>query len=216
MTERPFIHPNGECAQLKRILGKNLPYRSQLEEFRPLPQMYLRPDAIDGLHGDGHSARVTIHDQLLSRLLALRGIEVDPLTVGYFSKTHDLRRADDNHDPFHGKRAADYVAAYGGVVPTILVPAVSYLNEWHVPDDGLAPGMTYELAVAKDSDALDRVREKGALNPDFLRFPESRELLIRPAVLLYNMSTHIQDEYHLSPYDSVIQAAIEMDLVFDR
>lgn len=215
MTERPRVHPNGECSELRRVLGKDFLSRSFLEQFRPPGILYTRPEAWNGLHGEGHSTRVNILGQTEGLLLARRGIAIDPDAIGYFSMTHDLMRLFDTEDRGHGDRSAELVQS-AGMVPVRYRDQVAYLNRWHVPHDRFAPLMTYLLAVGKDGDGLDRVREKGALDPTFLRFPESQVLLLPVARLLFELSRQYEEWYHLSPFDAAIQAGSEMGIIGDR
>jgi len=216
MAERgKIIRPNGECRELKELLGTRRPHRAFLQEFRPAGDMYLRPEAAYGLHGDGHSARVNVWGQILSQLLDRRGVVVNPVEIGLFAMTHDLRRETDDHDPNHGIRSADFLREIYGHGSNGTVPAVTYLNTWHVPHDWLAPVMTPALAVAKEADTLERLRDEGAFDPRFLRLPESK-LLVAPARTLCSLSSQLQIQYGLAPYESVMEAAVEMGLLTDR
>lgn len=221
MIERVLrVHPNGECRELRHLLGPDIPDRSFFEEYRPYPAMYYRPEAALGIHGEGHSTRVNVNGQLLAGILnRLYGTEVDRAIIGQFAKTHDLMRQNDAHDPGHGERAAVAVRSVYGLVPERLVPAVAHLDHWHVPQDWEAP-MTPTLAVVKEGDGLDRFREldpeKGAFNPAFLRFEVSKDLLVRSARLLYQLSTEIERVYGLSPFDAAMEAGIMMGIIANK
>lgn len=215
MAERTFFfHPNGECKLLHEALGSGLPRRTFLETFRPRPDMYLRPDAMHGLHGDAHSARVNVWAQVLTSLADKRGVVSDPTALGMYALTHDLRRVDDCQDPGHGVRAADFFRAQYGTGDEV-ADTVAYLNTWHVPDDERAPVMTTALAMAKDADNLDRVREKGEFDARYLRLPESRQLLVVPAQALFILSSQLQQERGFLPFDSVMEAAVRLGIVLD-
>lgn len=208
-------HPNGEIRLLLSNLKKPLPPRSYFEQYRQAP--YARPEAAEGIHGDGHRLRVNILAHALHNLLSARGVETDIAALSGFASTHDLERQSDSDDREHGLRSARLVRD-GGVwfIPTQSLKGVSYLNEWHVPDDRFAPVMTADLAAAKDSDALDRCRDpEEGLNESLLRFPESH-LLIAPARILYQLGEYNRRRWGMDAYGSVLQAAVDLRLMPDR
>jgi uncharacterized protein len=64
-----------------------------------------------GFHGSPHWARVR---QNGLRLAPLTG--ANPRVIEYFAFLHDICRDNDDHDPWHGIRAAEFVKTLHGVL----------------------------------------------------------------------------------------------------
>jgi uncharacterized protein len=62
-----------------------------------------RLDCADGVHGVAHWSRVWVHGRALAQAL-----DVNPRILAWFAFLHDSRRQNDDHDPLHGRRAADF------------------------------------------------------------------------------------------------------------
>ncbi|MBV9229174.1 MAG: hypothetical protein JOZ18_07660 [Chloroflexi bacterium] len=201
------------AAEVRRLLGKNLPSRSLFEQYRPLPQWFLRPDEIGNIHGIKHEARVMVWQELLARLLIRDGKALDQEALRWAAATHDTQRMTDGSDFPHGERAAAWVEqTLRHRIPERSLATVVYLNTWHVPPDISAPYITPELAVFKDADGLDRVRIYD-LDPKFLRWGYSKTLLqhLAQALLEGSEEKYYQEGYDL--FDCVIAAAIELGIV---
>ncbi|HEY7414246.1 MAG TPA: hypothetical protein VH593_03570 [Ktedonobacteraceae bacterium] len=122
---------------IRSVLGRNLPSRSLLEQYRPHNEWFLKPDKIGSIHGINHEARVLVWQELLARLLLKVGKTLDQEALRWAAATHDTQRVDDGVDPQHGERAATWVQQK--LQDTILansLETVIYLNRWHVPRSG--------------------------------------------------------------------------------
>lgn len=62
-----------------------------------------RLDFHHGVHGVPHWSRVWFHGRHLAH-----AVDVDPAVLAWFAYLHDSRRHNDNRDPEHGSRAADF------------------------------------------------------------------------------------------------------------
>jgi hypothetical protein len=198
--------------EVRRLLGEDLPSRSFFEHYRPLDQWFLRPDEIGNIHGINHEARVMIWQEILARLLIRDGMNLDQEALRWAAATHDTQRRADGSDFPHGERAAAWVERrLPHRIPEHSLQMVIYLNTWHVPADRSAPSMPPELAVFKDADGLDRVRLYD-LDPQFLRWDYSKQLLQPLAQALFEGSEEKQEQEGYGLFDGVIAAAVELGL----
>ena len=62
-----------------------------------------RLDFHHGVHGVPHWSRVWFHGRSLAQ-----AVDVDPAVLAWFAYLHDSQRHNDNRDPRHGARAADF------------------------------------------------------------------------------------------------------------
>lgn len=62
-----------------------------------------RLDFHHGVHGVPHWSRVWFHGRYLAQ-----AVDVDPAVLAWFAYLHDSQRHNDNRDPQHGTRAADF------------------------------------------------------------------------------------------------------------
>src|SRR5262249_34857390 len=116
----------------------------------------------------------------------------------------------------HGRRAAAWVhQQLRHAIPATSLETVVYLCTWHVPPDHSAPGMTPELAAFKDADGLDRVR-LGDLDPRFLRWDRSKQLLLPLAEALLEASEAKQEREGYGHFECVIAAAVELGLIAEE
>lgn len=133
------------------------------------------------IHGIGHIYRTMIACALLGKALK-KPREGLLAFCGAF--IHDLARQTDGVEPEHGPNAAKYYFGrfqrlwdkYGLTSEECeqVREAVSQHSTWELlrpSDEGYAV-----MAILKDADALDRCR-LGGLNPDWLRYRESRRLI---------------------------------------
>ena len=201
-------------AILAQRLAGNLPSRALLEQYRPRPAWFRRPDMLPGLHGINHEARVLIWQELLARLVMQDGLTLDTEALRWAAVTHDTQRVEDDLDLGHGERAALWVRQHmQGTIPASSLETVAYINRWHVPSDRLVPRMTLELAVFKDADALERVRLGGTgLDPRYLRWKQSKQCLLPLAnALLLASGRHRRAGAAL--FDCAMLAARELGLL---
>lgn len=145
------------------------------EQYQPKEEWFIKPK---GIHGVGHAKRVLILQEVLAQLLCKEGLKLNQEALRWSAITHDLGRLNDDDDPIHGKRSAEWVTQnLGDRIPTSSVSTVCYLNEWHCIADKWIPEMTSELAILKDADALDRVR-LGDFDSSKLRFDHTLKVMI--------------------------------------
>jgi putative nucleotidyltransferase with HDIG domain len=157
---------------------------------------FLRPDGSDGalgIHGLGHTLRVSTHASEIADALDLAPWEREALSRA--ALWHDIGRTHDGADYYHGAKSAGKVVGMGlsqGMDPVVLETALFAVThhcgserhaeraaEWTVdPDAALRV-----FRVLKDADALDRVR-LGDLDVSFLRFEVSRSRVDRAWELL--------------------------------
>lgn len=145
--------------------------------------MFLRDTSICSIHGINHIYRTMTICALLGELQQQPRTGLLAFCGAYI---HDLARINDGIDAMHGQRAADmlfhkfdslwdkYNLTDKERESVMAAVAQHSKREWMRPsDDG------YDvMAVLKDADALDRCRfSRNGLNPDWLRLPQSRQLI---------------------------------------
>lgn len=148
---------------------------SRIRRFEPKVDWFARGPG--GIHGIVHEARVLVWSQVLAAMAAGEGLKVDANVLGWAAAIHDTQRQSDGIDPEHGLRAAEWIRRRPELIPaSVPLERVAYLCRWHVPPDDRALGMTDELRVFKDADALDRWRIDD-LDSRFLRTKVARGFL---------------------------------------
>lgn len=148
--------------------------------FRPLPadwlelqgDWFLQEDSAFGIHGIRHLWRVAVFAWVLLQMYYPSMFADD--TVHDFiwaAHLHDIRRQDDNADPEHGERTADWIIEQFPSLSPDVVTAVRL----HVADqltDLLSDDTLIFTQVLKTADALDRYRlPKKKWWPDPNRLP---------------------------------------------
>jgi HD superfamily phosphodiesterase len=142
------------------------------------------------IHGCSHTCRVmALAWEIASRV----GNEEERIAAFCAAYIHDLARTNDGLCRVHGQRAADTkLPVYRdffrsqGLTDTAMEAVYTAVCQHSLAEEIDKNHPHYRItAILKDADALDRIRlGPFELNPDFLRFPESRDL-IRPAVKLF-------------------------------
>lgn len=105
-----------------------------------------------GHHGIAHWSRVWGHGRRLARAL-----DVDPALLCWFAFLHDSRRENENHDPGHGPRAADFAVRLrrSGVITELPAREFEWLCEaMRRHSDGHVDG-EIALRACWDADRLD-------------------------------------------------------------
>ncbi len=172
-----------EHGQIERILG----------EIDMIKEKYLYTSFS---HGINHNERVLFWAYFLVLHTGLDQTSIRIVLDG--AKYHDIGRRNDLLDPKHGARSADMI---GTVVDDPIYQDPKNLNllkgivELHSQSDKNASKIMkkYKIEneelfdllfrILKDADALDRVRltymkkRFSALNPNYLRIPDSKKLL---------------------------------------
>jgi hypothetical protein len=145
-----------------------------LAGYQPRAAWWARRDAVGGIHGLSHCARVLLWADHVATRLRADGVPVDVEVVRWAAACHDCRRHDEGMDAAHGQRAAQWFGQHATRLAPSLTPAqvtaVQYAVEWHVPHDRHCPEMVPELKALKDADGLDRVR-LGDFDARYLRTP---------------------------------------------
>jgi len=99
---------------------------------------------------------------------------------------HDMARKHDGYCDKHGKwavehklpRFREFFLSYGISEPDLLTMATAIEYHCRMDELGETHPAYFLTAILKDSDALDRIRlGEGNLNPNFLRFPESMDMI---------------------------------------
>lgn len=134
-------------------------------------------------HGVNHTYRVMIHVLNIGRNAYLGKAILPALCAAFI---HDMARKDDGYCTQHGRWAAEKKLPGFTVQFTEMgldkddLKAVRLAVSNHSLNEEIPENHPYFTIVAllKDADALDRIRiSKTNLNPDFLRFPESVQLI---------------------------------------
>lgn len=118
-----------------------------------------------GIHGLPHWSRVWFHGRALAA-----AADVDPAVLAWFAFLHDGQRANDGHDPLHGRRAADFAVRLriDGVITELKPAAFERLCEaMRLHSDGHTAGDAI-LQVCWDADRLDLGRVGIQPQPDRL------------------------------------------------
>ena len=134
-------------------------------------------------HTKAHCARVLLFALLIADKMDLPQKEREALCAA--AAFHDSRRQDDWLDVGHGQRAADYYRDYCQTHSLPFDNRVYLVMAFHDRDDLLGEAALAEQEngvllyhIFKDADALDRCRlHRGGLNPDWLRYRESKRLI---------------------------------------
>ena len=166
-------------------------------------------------HGIGHTYRVMVHVLKIGERVKLNH-EIALAFCGAF--IHDMARRHDGYCTRHGAWATRRK-----------LPLFEQLFRAHDVDDagmetiGLAVSNhslheeidpahpDYKtVALLKDADALDRIRIcKGCLDPEYLRFPESHELIAFAEELFFKT-----DEMRIESFDHMLDIAGEIETQF--
>lgn len=159
------------------------------------------------IHGIGHLYRTMIACALIGQLTERPREALLAFCGAYI---HDLGRTNDGVDPSHGANSVRlHFARY---MPLWTKYDLTQLEqEWvkqavvqhasreymHRGDPGYAV-----MAILKDADALDRCRI-GDLNPDWLRFPESRRL-VKAIAHLYCKNPRFNQDMPFAEYVQLV------------
>lgn len=157
------------------------------------------------IHGLPHTERVLLYALMLGDKL-FKGDKKSNEILAHASVFHDTRRLDDSYDVGHGARAAEYYKQFSKEKGLKYYPEAAMIMSFHDIDDDKgfeaikkefgeqAANVLALYKVFKDADALDRWRlGRGGLDPKYLRFPESKELL--------NFSKNLVKETGVLPED---------------
>jgi len=119
-----------------------------------LPQFELE-HPYGGIHGVPHWSRVWYHGRALAE-----AHEVNPCLLAWFAYLHDSRRQNDDYDPLHGNRAADFAVRLRreSVITELSATEFEWLCEaMRLHSDGHTE---HEMAIMAcwDADRLDLAR----------------------------------------------------------
>ncbi len=132
-----------------------------------------------GIHGAPHTTRVLVWSEAIADLLGRPGA-VRREELRWAAAVHDVGRVDDGIDRGHGGRSAAWVrerlVTERPLASGLDLDVVAELCRWHEVRDQDIPGLTLELLILKDADALDRARLRD-LDPGRLRLASSLGLV---------------------------------------
>lgn len=196
--------------------------RDEVEGYRAIFEKLELPQ--NGPHDAFHAARVLIVGGTLGRLVEkTSGRKVNLTAIEITSVIHDSQRQrDDDRDLGHGHRAARWAEVnLKDVLDNASLLKVINLCIFHavpdalklVPKGLLGPLKLLELAIMKDADALDRHRNGGDLNENFLRLGLSFNLKGLAKELFER--TEARREEGLDPLTIVLKEAMDIDLVIE-
>ena len=103
-----------------------------------------------GFHGSPHWARVR---QNGLRLAPLTG--ANPRVIEYFAFLHDICRDNDDHDPWHGFRAAEFVKTLHQVLKLSVSEFEDLTTACAFHNDGYTTGYNTTILTCWDADRLD-------------------------------------------------------------
>jgi hypothetical protein len=174
-------------------------------------QFVLREDYFDNhsfRHGIKHTYRVMVN---VLKIGGLAGLNHEMLLAFCGAFIHDMARKHDGYCTMHGTWAArkklpefaDAFVKQGVKKEDIKTIALAVSN--HSQHEELEKSHRDYLTVAllKDADALDRIRIcKNCLNPEYLRFPESHQLIAFAENLYFQT-----DDIRISSFVEVLDIA---------
>lgn len=209
MTVKKPLDSATSIKEIRRILNDSLPSRSLFEKYRPSEDWFFRHECLCDIHGINHETRVMVIQEIISLILIkTQSISLDQEALRWASATHDIRRRNDGLNLRHGIRSSKWVSKnLSSLIPSESLEKVKIINHWHSVWDNQIPNLIPELIIFKDADALDRVRSND-LDPQFLRYDFSYELLFNPSLDLFTKTYH-SDKL----FDSVLDAAVEIGLI---
>lgn len=141
-----------------------------LNKFYPKDNWFIKSKAINTIHGIRHMMRVLIYAVIISDYLKLTQKTTYKLSVA--SAIHDLRRINDNTDPGHGQRAAEWFIKNNNQILNFFklkmtkqdIEEIYYIIFFHAQDYQIILNdsnyLKYEknINIFKTLDALDRYR----------------------------------------------------------
>jgi uncharacterized protein len=123
-----------------------------------------------GFHGSPHWARVR---QNGLRLAPLTG--ANPRVIEYFAFLHDICRDNDDHDPWHGIRAAEFVKTLHQVLELSASEFEDLTTACAFHNDGYTTGYNTTILTCWDADRLDLGRVFIRPNPRHLCTDAARD-----------------------------------------
>jgi uncharacterized protein len=132
---------------------------------------------LSSIHGPQHWHNVEDVGMKIAHLLESLGKQVDREVVRLFAVLHDSCRWSDNHDPDHGRRAAEYARQMRGRLFDLDDPRFELLYRAIACH---ADGFTVKdptIGVCFDADRMDLRRVGIKPDPAFISTPEMRARL---------------------------------------
>lgn len=130
-----------------------------------IDQFYIKDSFI---HGVSHWSRVFYYGKVLSELSTL-----DVENIAYFSIFHDSRRFNDDYDPEHGLRGAEFFRTFDRIIKLSneqkeVIYEACKIHNYQKQSDSL------EVGVCLDSDRVDLIRVGITPNNDYLHSIHSK------------------------------------------
>jgi uncharacterized protein len=116
-----------------------------------------------GIHGCPHWARVRQNGLLLAPLTG-----ANSRVIEYFAFLHDVCRDNDDHDPWHGIRAAEFVKTLYNVIELSTSEFEDLTTACAFHNDGYTTGYNTTILTCWDADRLDLGRVFIRPNPRHL------------------------------------------------
>jgi uncharacterized protein len=155
----------------------------------------------DSIHGVLHGYRVLVFSFFISEQE-----KANTEALCQASIFHDTKRFNDDYDPEHAFRAAEWIKRF----KIKDFDKVQHIIKWHASEDHETFFMTKDLKCFKDADALDRFRS-GDLNPSYLRLESSKRMLGFSEKLF--QETEKQKNNHNNYKDNIIASLQSLDLL---
>jgi len=146
--------------------------RKALAAVRPV----FRLNFTGGIHGVPHWSRVWYHGRKIAHAL-----DVNPSILAWFAYLHDSQRHNDNRDPLHGQRAADFALSLrreGTILELNAVEFEHLCEAMRLHSDGHTEGEP-AIRACWDADRLDLGRVGIWPEPDRLCTPIARARQVR-------------------------------------
>lgn len=167
---------------------------SFVADYQPYPRagyevavkLYTDVENERSIHGFGHGLRVSVYCWIIIQYLGIKNqlTEAQTKEIILAALFHDVGRLNDNADPRHGKRSADWIKKNleGGVSAEVLTAVANHSLDQ--PENS-----SVQLKILQSADAVDRYRlPKSSWWPDYGRIPlEVSELDAFCRFITYNV-----------------------------
>ena len=189
-----------------------------IEKLVPQRSWFYSQEHIYSLHGLSHITRVMVMALAVCRLMD----EPDYTSCVLAASIHDIRRENDNGDPLHGHRAAEWLLDNSGeiAIPLTLLPVsddpiLQAVTNHQVNYEDIDPQVLQQhqrsIHILKAADALDRFRmpkQKWWPQPELIRLKPAHALLETARLLTIRSEQNILEG--VDQAEAVMAAAHEL------